>query len=211
MVSEREQRRIGQDLHDDLCQQLTGIEYLSQTLASRLASVSASDATRAREIARMVREAMDYTRELAHGLSPMRLETVGLRGTLLELARRTRKLFGIQCRFRCKKLVVIEDINLCTHLYRIAQEAVANAVKHSKARRMEISMTTSANGVVMTVQDDGVGIPRVPRAPQGLGLYTMRYRAGVIGANLVVRRGGKRGTTVCCTVRAGANLETGVA
>ena len=201
LVSEREQRRIGQDLHDDLCQQLTGIEYLSQTLASRLSSVSKADAGRAREIGRMVREAMDYTRDLARGLSPLRLEAEGLRGTLRELAKRTRKLFGVQCRFRCKEAVEIHDVNISIHLYRIVQEAVANALKHGKARNIEIGLVANKKHLIVAVRDDGVGIPRKSRTHQGMGLYTMQYRAGVIGGTLVVQGNSDGGATVVCTIK----------
>ena len=137
VAAERERQRIGLDLHDDLCQQLAGVEFLSQALAGQLAGRSEAEAARAREIARMVREAITYTRELSHGLSPVELESNGLVGALQDLARRTRRLFSVDCRFRCRKAGLNGDRDLGIHLYRIAQEAIANAIKHGRAKHVE--------------------------------------------------------------------------
>lgn len=139
-ISEREQRRLGQDLHDDLCQQLAGIEFLSQRLARDLAATPAVKA-QAKQIAQMVQRAMTQTRELAQGLSPVRLEAEGLTDALRELAAGTRKVFRCACRCRCDPPVLVPDHTVAVHLYRIAREAVSNAIKHGKARRIEISLT----------------------------------------------------------------------
>ncbi len=143
-ISEREQRRLGQDLHDDLCQQLAGIEFLSQGLASDLAVHSAAGASQAKEIARMVRGAMAQTRELARGLSPVRLEAEGLAEALRDLAAGARKVYGCDCRLRCNPSVQVPDPTVAIHLYRIAQEAVSNALKHGHARRIELDLTAEA-------------------------------------------------------------------
>jgi PAS domain S-box-containing protein len=200
VVAERERQRIGHALHDDLCQQLTGIEFLSQTLAGQLAGVSAANAGRAREIAQMVRKAIDHTRELAHGLAPVQLETLGLTGALEELAERTRKFFKIDCRFRSNARAWSHDPALGIHLYRIAQEAVSNAVKHGRAKSVEIGLVRNRYRLVLAVTDNGVGLPLKPRKVKGAGLRVMGYRAGAIHGNLVVRRSRNGGTTVTCTV-----------
>ena len=140
-ISEREQRRLGHDLHDDLCQQLAGIEFLSQRLASDLAARVRREAPQAKEIAQMVQRAMTQTRELARGSSPVRLEAEGLADALRELAAGTKKVFGCDCRFRCDPPVLVPNHTVAIHLYRIAQEAVSNAIKHGQARRIEISLT----------------------------------------------------------------------
>jgi len=199
-ASEREQRRLGQDLHDDLCQQLAGIEFLSLRLAKDLAVRGAAPTARAREIARMVRRAMAQSRELARGLSPVRLEAEGLADALRELAAGTRKVFGCDCRCCCDPPVLVTDQAVAIHLYRIAQEAVSNAIKHGKAGRIEINLTASAIAAVLAVTDNGVGLPRKPRRRTGMGLQIMRYRAEVIGGTLsaVPLPGG--GTRVVCTV-----------
>jgi PAS domain S-box-containing protein len=200
VVAERERQRIGHELHDDLCQQLTGIEFLSQTLVGQLSGLSAANADRAREIAQMVRKAIDHTRELAHGLSPVQLETVGLNGALEELAARTRRLFRIDCRFRSNAHAWTHDPALGIHLYRIAQESISNALKHGRAKRVEIGLVRNKYRLVLAVSDNGVGLPTKPRKSQGTGLRVMQYRAGAIHGNLVVRRNLKGGTTVSCTI-----------
>src|SRR6185295_1401300 len=179
-VSEREQQRLGQDLHDDLCQQLSGIEFLSQTLARHLATSSKSGAARARDIARMVRLAIGHTRDLAHGLSPAQLEGDGLMVALEQLAARTERIFHIESRFRCDAPVLIPGNATGIHLYRIAQEAISNAIKHGRARSIDIGLTTRNKDIILAIRDSGIGIPVKRRKRKGMGLRVMQYRAGVI-------------------------------
>jgi len=202
-ISEREQRRLGQDLHDDLCQQLAGIEFLSQRLASDLAARSAAGAPQAKEIAQMVQRAMTQTRELARGLSPVRLEAEGLADALRELAVGARKVFGCDCRFRCDPPVRVPDHDVAIHLYRIAQEAVSNAIKHGQARRIEIGLSAEGRSVTLAVKDSGLGIPRKLPRRKGMGLRIMRYRAEVINGALQVEPHPRGGTRVVCTVPEG--------
>jgi PAS domain S-box-containing protein len=200
-ITEREQRRIGQDLHDDLGQQLAGVEFLTQTLAGQLAKISRPAEVRAREIARMVQGTMAHARELARGLSPIGLESDGLAVSLRELAARTRKLFRIECQFQCKKPVLIHDHHVGIHLYRIAQEAVNNAVKHGKASRIDVGLTKIKDRIVLAVSDNGIGLPKKSRKKRGMGLRIMQYRAGVIDASLVAQQQPNGGTAFVCTVR----------
>lgn len=199
-ISEREQRRLGHDLHDDLCQQLAGIEFLSQSLARDLARQTVSQAPQAKEISQLVQHAMNQTRELAHGLSPVGMEAEGLMEGLGELASRTRRVFRLECQFRCPALVLVPDDVVAIHLYRIAQEAVGNAVKHGKAKRIEIALTSAGSDLQLRVHDNGTGLPRTVAKPKGMGLRIMRYRAGVIGGSLVVQSNPDGGTTVTCTI-----------
>ena len=203
-ISEREQRRLGQDLHDDLCQQLAGIEFLSQGLASHLAARSPKGHSQAREIARMVQHAMTQTRELARGLSPVRFEAEGLAEALRGLAASTRRIFGCDCRFRCHPSVRVREHTAAIHLFRIAQEAVSNAVKHGRARRIEMTLAAADGAVALRVRDDGCGIPRKLPNSKGMGLRIMRYRAEVIGGSLSVQRGPRGGTWVACTIAEGS-------
>jgi len=200
-TTDREQRRIGQDLHDDLGQQLAGIEFLTQTLVGQLAKISRPAQVRAREIARMVRRTMTRARELARGLSPIGLETDGLTVSLRELAARTKKLFRVDCRFKCKGTVLIHDHHVGIHLYRIAQEAVSNAVKHGKASRIDIGLTKNAERIVLAVSDNGIGLPIKMRNKKGMGLHVMQYRAGVIDASLIAQRQPDGGTAFVCSVK----------
>jgi two-component system CheB/CheR fusion protein len=202
-ISEREQRRLGHDLHDDLCQQLAGIEFLSQRLASDLAARRGAGAPQAKEIAQMVQHAMTQTRELARGLSPVRLEAEGLADALHELAAGTRKVFRVECRCRCDPPVLVPDHAVAIHLYRIAQEAVSNAVRHGKAGRIEIGLTARGKATTLTVSDNGAGMPRKLRKRTGMGLRIMRYRSEVIGAALAVEGGPGGGTQVVCSVTEG--------
>jgi PAS domain S-box-containing protein len=130
-ISEREQRRMGQDLHDDLCQQLVGIEFLSRALQEQLASLPQAD--KAAEIARLIRQAIDYTRQLARGLAPVELAADGLVRGLEALAKRTSQLFQVECFMECQAGFLVQDPTVSTHLYRITQEAIANSIKHGKA------------------------------------------------------------------------------
>lgn len=202
-ISEREQRRLGHDLHDDLCQQLAGIEFLSQTLASDLAVKAGTEAVQAKEIAQSVQHVMTQTRELARGLSPVGMEAEGLMEGLRQLAERTGKVFRLECQLRCPASVLVPDHAVAIHLYRIAQEAVGNAIKHGKAGRVTIALAAVGNSLRLGVTDDGIGIPRKRPKTKGMGLRIMQYRAGVIGGSLAVQRNPNGGTTVVCTVAGG--------
>jgi len=198
-ISDREQRRIGQDLHDGLCQQLAGIELMSQVLEQKLAAKSKPEAARAAEIARLVRDAIGHTRLLARGLSPVTLESEGLMSALAELAANTEKMFQVTCVFKCDAPVLVYDHAAATQLYRIAQEAVSNAIKHGKARRIVISLKGVGEQNVLAVKDNGVGLPKVvPKT--GMGLRIMQYRAGMIGGAAMVERDLDGGTSVVCSV-----------
>jgi len=200
-ISGHEQRRIGQDLHDGLCQQLAGIELLSQVLEQKLAGKSAPEAARAAEIARHVRAAITHTRSLARGLSPVELEANGLMSALQELAANVEKMFKVGCRFQCEESVLLSDNAVATHVYRIAQEAINNAIKHGKAGNILISLKPVAGYINLSVMDDGAGFPKELKPGQGMGLRIMNYRADMIGGLLEVRRAMGKGTTVTCSFK----------
>ena len=200
-IGELAQQRIGRDLHDDLCQQLAGIEFLSQTLTRRLQEANRPETTAAEEIARLIRSAVEYTRDLSHGMSPLREEPDSLILALEELSVRTSRHFGITVAFNCPAPVRIADPEMATHLYRVTQEAVSNALRHGKATRLEIGLANVAGRIHLTIRDNGKGLPRnLPKKHQGLGLRIMQYRAGIIGGSLVIQREPTGGTTVACTV-----------
>lgn len=197
-ISEREQRRIGQDLHDGLGQHLAAIELMSRVLQQKLEHKSRADAGRAAKIGAQVREAMLQTRLLARGLSPVVLESRGLVAALQELSASTEKLFRVKCCFGGNAARPVEDNAVATHLYRIAQEAVSNAVKHGKASRIEIQLNCESGQLALAVKDNGVGFSEVTGG-KGMGLLTMNYRAAMIGGALLIRRLAGRGTVVLCT------------
>jgi len=197
-ISETEQRRIGQDLHDGICQHLAGIELKSQSLAQTLAKKAKGPAAQAEQIARHVREVLAQTRSLARGLSPFILEAEGWGPALGELAAHTEKLFNVKCHFHNDRPVAISDPAMATHLYRIAQEALTNAIKHGKASAVEISLTHANDKIVLAITDNGIGFKSPGRPPTGMGLRTMQYRAARIGAALLVQAPAEGGTRILC-------------
>jgi PAS domain S-box-containing protein len=201
LISEMEQRRIGQDLHDGICQSLTGIELKSQSLAQTLEKKARGFVAPVEEIAGHVREVIAQTRSLARGLSPFILESEGLTSALGELAANAGKLFSVKCMFESDGLVAMSDPTTATHLYRIAQEAVTNAVKHGKASAIEINLAGKNDRIVLTVSDNGIGLAAPPSGGTGMGLRTMQYRAAIIGATLLVQTQAKGGTRIVCILQ----------
>jgi len=201
-ISAREQRRIGHDLHDGLGQHLAGIELMSRVLEQRLARQSKTAAAQAAQIGQHVREAIAQTRALARGLSPVALEAQGLMAALHELAANTSHLFRVACEFRCDPPVLIEDNQTATQLYRIAQEAISNAVKHGRPRNVVVTLARAHGQVTLTVTDDGMGLPPVLLDHPGLGLRIMRYRAGMVGARVELLPAQPKGATLVCTLKA---------
>lgn len=198
-ISEREQRRIGQDLHDGLCQHLAGIEMLSQVLAQKLSKKSKDASARATEIAKAVREGISQTRLLARGLSPVTLESEGLMSALAELAVNTEKIFRVHCEFDCSKVVKFTNHTAAAHLFRIAQEAVSNAIKHGKAKNIAIQLREDASHLRLRVNDDGLGFPENFTGGTGMGLRIMQSRIGMVGGTLKIGRQTAGGTSVSFT------------
>jgi len=195
-ISEREQRRIGQDLHDGVCQQLTAISLLSRSLNQKLTGALASDAA---QITQLVNESIEQTRRVTRGLHPVPDEPTGLMLALRELVDRVAGAGNISCRFVCAQPVPIPDQAVATNLYRITQEALQNAIRHATPKDIEIALSRDDLTVRLTISDDGRGIS-LDRSKDGLGLEIMDYRARSIGATLEVsaREGG--GTVVTCVL-----------
>jgi hypothetical protein len=204
-ISEREHRRIAQDLHDGLGQLLVGAAYVAGALRQDLAAKAPADARKAGRIVEVLSEAVWQTRDLSRGLHPVEAESTGLMSALESLAARTRKLFNVHCRFSCRRPVLIEDNIVATHLFRIAQEAVTNAIKHGKPGHIEICLSKTTERIMLGVRDDGSGIPARKRKHAGMGLRIMRYRAGMVGGSLAVQKEATGGTTVACTVHLGGD------
>ena len=201
-ISEREQQRIGQDLHDDLGQQLAGIWLLSDVLKSTLAKQGSPEVENAEKITALLKNALALTRSLARGLHPVAVQQGGLVAALDELTDRTCDMFHVNCRCKCPPSIELDNTT-ATHLYRIAQEAVTNAVKHGKAKEIDIELSTNPHQTVLSVKDQGTGIADLDPDRKGMGLRIMNYRADMIGGTLDIQRsqnGG--GTTVVCTIPA---------
>ena len=197
-VSDREQRRIGQDLHDGLGQLLAGLAFLGQALAQKLAKQGRAETAEATQLVQLANQAMTWAREIVHGLSPVELEGDGFVAALQDLALQAERLFGITCRVTCDRLPPTPDHTVATHLYRIAQEAVSNAVKHGQARHVVLALTTGQHSTTLTMDDDGIGFPEGMNKPTGMGLRIMHYRASMIGASLAIHSDASSGTRVIC-------------
>jgi signal transduction histidine kinase len=196
-VSEREQQRIGTSLHEDLCQRLTGIEAASRVLERRLEAASSSEAPIAAEITRELRTSLHSARQMADELQPVGLLEHGFVAALDELAAHTRQRAGIACTVQDQGFPGDLDAFVATHLFRIAQEAVANSLEHARADSILITLAVDSGHLTLTVSDNGVGIPEGAERVPGIGLRIMRYRAELIGAQFEIRQAGQRGTAIC--------------
>jgi len=204
-VADRERHRLGQELHDSLGQHLTGTALAAQVLKEKLALNSASETADAEKLVRYVEQGIDLTRNLARGFFSPELDADGLTVALHGLAENTTERFGIDCVFEGEESLRIHDPAIATQLYRIAQEAVANSVKHAAARRITIRLIMNSSELSLGISDDGIGFPdRLPRS-EGLGLRLMRHGASLAGASFDVRRNGQSGTIVTCKL----NLQEG--
>lgn len=198
-ISDREQRRIGQDLHDGLCQLLTGTSFAVKALEEKLAANSATETGEVREIGTLLRRATVEARNVARGLHPVNLEAGGLPSALHELAFNVESLFNIRCTFHGEGPVGVEDLATAVHAYRIAQEAVNNALKHSHADHVTIRLAETNGAVTLTVTDNGIGYSGESSNGKGMGRNIMEYRARMIGGTLQIAAGHSGGTTVSLT------------
>ncbi len=197
-ISNREQRRIGHDLHDGVCQQLAGIALMTATLADKLEEKAAPESVQIERISGLINQAISQTRGVARGLFPVRLEENGLVSVLEELAVNSSELFKISCRFSTTSPPAVVDNETALHLYYIVLEAVANAAKHSNAKNIAICLAAVKDHYALSVRDDGQGFAPGSQAQTGMGIRIMQYRARVIGATLTLRSTPGSGTDVTC-------------
>jgi two-component system, LuxR family, sensor kinase FixL len=198
-ITLNERRRFGNELHDGLGQQLTAIELMTHTLARELKSPAPTQAKAAFEITTYIRRAITQTRELAHGLLPIAAEAEGLMNSLQELARMT-LLAGKSCDFQCQRAVQIGDSAVASHLYRIAQEAVTNALKHAEAQNIHLRLEDRGAFIELTIEDDGRGLPRRKSSSGGMGLQVMQHRARLIGGHLEIESHPDKGVRIICSL-----------
>lgn len=199
-ISENERRRIGHDFHDGLGQRLTAASMATNALIGALKADAPALAERGEDIGRQLRAAIAEARSLSHGLAPVELVDDGLMGALTVLASDT-SLGEMRCVFECAEPVRIADGEIAVHLYRIAQEAVSNALKHAQALEIRIGLESRAGVVVLEVDDDGNGIEEGAPSTRGIGLRVMRYRAGLLGGNLEIGSAPAGGTRISCRVK----------
>lgn len=197
-ISEREQRRIGQDLHDSLCQHLMGTALAGQALAETLQAAERPEAEKARKLVQLVEESITVARGMAKGLHPVEMEADGLMRALEDFATSTSDIFGIRCHFLCHVPVLISPPAAATHLYRIAQEAVHNAIKHGHASEIRILLDESESGAGLVISDNGEGFSEPLPDNGGMGLRIMADRAKMIGARFAIARNVGRGMELSC-------------
>lgn len=201
-AAEYQQQRIGQDLHDGLCQQLAAIGCAARALAEDLQLRSLDEAADAEKIESAIQQAVLEARSMARGIFPVHVDHTGLSTALAELAQNTQRLTGMSVEVKDAADVQIENPEVSMHLYRIAQEAVANAVRHSGAAGVQISLFTDGNHLVLSIADDGTGThSKSSDDARGMGLRTMQYRAHAIGALLDIFNPPGGGTTVRCRLK----------
>lgn len=199
-ISEREQRRIGRDLHDGLCQYLAAIGCAAGGLrADLLQQGMAKEAAIAEELTDLLRNSVVQTRDLARGLVPVPMDQAGLAFALDELAATVSRLQNIECRFWAEGEVKVTNPSAATHLYRIAQEAVHNATHHGRASQIRIELLADGDRAAMNVIDNGLGISKTTHGTTGLGLNIMIYRARLVGGHLATGEPKTGGTVITCT------------
>ena len=198
-VSEEEQRRIGRDLHDDICQQLAGAGCLIKALQQ----AGAADPEGLQEVEKLLRETNARAREIARGLVPVVLESEGLRTALDELASSSSHLFGVDCHLVATENAGsrLTDANSRVNLFRIAQEAIRNAVKHGGAKVIELRLEDHDSHVDLTISDDGRGIDKKEATGSaGMGLITMEHRTSMMSGRLRIDSEESGGTTIRCEI-----------
>jgi signal transduction histidine kinase len=199
-MSEREQMRIGQDLHDGICQNLAAIGCATECLKIKLEAEGISQAKTATMIQKLVNETILDARNLARGIFPVHMGGDGFTAALNDLAATTNQLRQASITFEAADRIHIGDPATAMHLYRIAQEALSNAVRHASARHIALRVTYESETLAITVADDGSGYSRDATGSMGMGLRTMQYRAQLIGARVTINSIPSRGTSVSCTL-----------
>jgi len=208
-IADREKERLGLELHDGLCQNLAGIAALSSTLSKRLAAHSDTAASAAAaEIKQLLNESIHHARNLAHGLSPIGMNSIGLLGSLETLTLNVQERFRVSCTLACDLEFPRLHSEIEGHLFRIAQEAVTNAVTHGRPDCIEISLSIKGKQGLLSIRDNGVGMTENTGNSGGIGLHTMLYRARSIAGSLKVRQLRQRGMTVTCAFPITEILET---
>jgi len=229
-ISSEEQRRIGRELHDGTGQELTGLSLIAGALLDLVAAAPEAHADgktvrqfdeadfsricdTTRKLIQKLTEANRHVHQLSHGIMPVQIDAEALQSSLEELASATNMPPTVSCHFHCPASVVVSNNSTAAHLYRIAQEAVNNALKHGHAGEITISLKQSDDELILEVVDDGIGIDEastriaVARKDHGMGLRTMQYRAGMIGGALQIERSPHGGTRVkCALLRGGGGI-----
>jgi signal transduction histidine kinase len=202
-ISEHEQRRIGQDLHDGVCQNLAAIDCATSMLRAKLEALAPREAKAVGEIQDLLQKTLIETRFLARGIFPVQVEKEGIAVALEELVVTAGRLHGQPVSIEIDGEIDIKDPEISMHLYRIAQEALSNAIRHAKANAIKVTFRQDDRRCTLAIKDDGSGIRSAH--PKGMGLRTIQYRSHLIGAEIVISDSPPRGTLVQCFVTLPSN------
>ena len=195
-----QQQKIGQQLHDELGQQLLGLGLMAKGLQKALETRRLPEARTAGDLVAAMGHAQDCVRAVLKGIRPVEVDSGGLMAALADLAAGTEQLSGVPCKFECERAIPVEDNHTATQLYHIAQEAVRNAVRHGEASQITLGLACADSHLRLWVRDNGKGIAGDPDQLTGMGLRIMRHRAGVVHAGLTIESAEGRGTLVVCTL-----------
>lgn len=201
-ISEEERRRLGQDVHDGLGQMLTGISLITQNLARKLKSNGIPGSDEVEEISDLIKEADEYAKALAQGLVYVDIEEDGLQEALTQLSSQAQKFFNVNCTFEHNCEVKIDNNLKAMHLYRISQEAISNAVKHGKAKNINVTLDSDEEMIKLSIVDDGIGFSnsRKKNKKKGMGVNIMKYRANMLSGRLEIAETTDHKTSVICSV-----------
>ncbi len=200
-ISEQERQRIGNDLHDGLGPHLVGIKFMINLLEQKLVEKEMDEVSKLQEIKELITQAINHTRQLVKGLSPVDIDANGLVFALADLSQNVEKVYGINCIFNHNSSITIKDNIVAVHLFLIAQEAVNNSIKHSRTKKINIDLNESGNIIILSVRDDGIGIEKLLDKRKGMGINIMKYRARIINSSLNIGQNDTGGTSVTCTLR----------
>ena len=197
-IGEQERKRVGHDLHDGLGQQVGGIELLCRGLARSLAKRRAPEAQTAALLVDQIRAALAQTRALSRGLAPVMDHPDALMLALENLASTTRSIYKIRCSFQCEEPILLADYGAAMHLFRIAQEAVTNAIRHGRTRFINIGLSRQKSRLILEIRDHGRGFPTHGQSGTGMGLHIMSYRAAALGGTFKISESAPKGVKVRC-------------
>jgi signal transduction histidine kinase len=201
-ISELERQKIGNDLHDGLGPHLVGVKFMMNLLEKKLKEkLLPEEAKDVEEINALITQGINHTRRLVKGLCPVDIDTDGLIVALEDLTSNIEKVFNVTCTFEHDDSLHITDNITTTHLYLIAQEAVNNAIKHSRADKIEVSILEKDGFIDLQIRDNGIGIEKLLDRKKGMGINIMKYRARVINAALDIHPNMDRGTSVSCLMK----------
>jgi signal transduction histidine kinase len=198
-ISEREQQRIGRDLHDGLCQYFAAAGCAAASLKSDLTSAGMNEeASEAGELTELLAQGVAEIRDLARGLMPVQMDEAGLHAGLEQLSNSVSRLHNVQCVLMTDGAVIVEAASIANHLYRIAQESIHNAIRHGKASTIRIYLEDLGSLARLRVSDNGKGMSQTTTQLYGMGLSIMSYRARLVGGELKVASSSGGGTEICC-------------